>query len=316
MNSSGMPVFVRAPAFELGEPRPISALAPPGDPGLKVLADAGLEYFRASSNSVLQLSIASLAKTLKIWGEDPSTIDAVIFCSESRREEGKNGADFVDLLDGQGLKQVPLIGLDLSACAVFAVAVRMARSLIRAEGLRNVAIITADKCLHEGGRIGFSNGGVYSDGAASCILSSESAPASLRVLGIGYATNHRLRDTDPSRPQPRRVLDLADGVHRAIKTALDDGYVQLSDIGAMISTTTRRDTMEAVCQLIGLEKTQIFTGTVANISHCYSADLIINLSESREWRSAAGFIPKPLLALTQGPHTWGALVLTDTKLEI
>jgi hypothetical protein len=55
----------------------------------------------------------------------------------------------------------------------------------------------------------------------------------------------------------------------------------------------------------GFDEASMFTGTLSSISHCFSADVVVNLVESRDWRTRGA----PFGVLSLGPSAWGAFVM-------
>jgi len=295
-------------AYELGDQRPVAELRGASDPvALDLLCANGIRHYRRSEQPAGRLAAASLVKSIALWGGDPRDIDLVLYCSESLGPVEKASIRFGALCRDYGLGDVPVVGVSLSGCANLIPGLRYARALLRAEGLRNVAVVTADTCLDESRRIADWDLAVLSDGAASCIVSTEPSAPGVRLLGVGHAANPRLRDLDRRGQRPRILLMIANGVRRALEAALQDAAVDLAAIGRLVSTNTRRDAMEFFARHVGLGAAAAFTGTLDGVSHCYSSDVLINILAS----AGAAPGPGPFAALSLGPDSWGALVLQD-----
>ncbi len=299
-------VFMSGLAFELGERESLACLLTDDNHEMiDALRDNGVRFFRQSAKTPMELGGLSLQRTMVSSGCDPSEIDLLLYCSESR--ERPPARDFQVLCGESGLSKVPIVNVSMSGCANFLPALRFARGLILTEGLRRVAIVTADKFVGES-RITELGIAVLSDGAASCILSAESRPGAVRVLGLGHVANQDLRQLDYGVNRPRILMAIAGGVRRAQRQALREAGIDAQDVESMICTTLRHDSTRFFAHQCGFPIENVFTQTLADISHAFSADLVINLLEGRSWMADKGCLGRPFLALALGPFTWGAFI--------
>jgi 3-oxoacyl-[acyl-carrier-protein] synthase-3 len=298
-------------AYEACERRPISELQTDQNrDAFARLLSLGLESYRRSPLAAGPLAARSLAKTISAWPGDPDAISAILYCSERLSEDDKRRIDFDALCNKNGIANKPVIGLALANCANFAPGIRVARALIRSEGLRNIAVVTTSNCRTEDERLAYGGLAVLSDAAASCIVSADERNAAFRICGIGHAANPRVRHFDLEAERPKMIMTIAAGVQRALRLALDDAGVDRGHLRYALSTLTHREAMHFFAQQCGIEADNVFTETLRDFSHCYAADIIISLLESRDWRHEPGRRGvTPFLILAMSLSTWSAIIV-------
>jgi len=301
-------MYLTALAYELGESHPATELRESVDGEiLESLLDDGIVNFRRSRVSRSLLSAHSFARTLDAWQGDPDTLDLILYCSETMSPDVRAGPEFHHFCNGRGLSKTPIVGLSLSRCGNLMPALRFARSQIRGEGLRNVAIVTADTGV-DSRRVAQMNLAILSDGAASCIVTGNPQGAEFRLLGMAQTSDHEVLELDIGTHRLQLLQIIANGIRRAKRAALADAGLESAAVGHLYCATMRLGAVKFMAQLCGIKPSNTFDGCVAATSHVFSADLIVNLIESGDWRAAQGLTAKPFLALLMGTNTWGALV--------
>jgi hypothetical protein len=85
-------------------------------------------------------------------------------------------------------------------------------------------------------------------------------------------------------------------VRAAATSALEEADVRPDDVTAMVPTNLRIDVLTTFAQHRQIAAEKLFTGTISDVSHVYSADVIINLIESETWRRKIRTERGPILA--------------------
>jgi 3-oxoacyl-[acyl-carrier-protein] synthase-3 len=294
-------------AFELGAAAPINGLSIPGQ-GV-VLADLksqGFRDYRRSEVSTGELAMRSLEKTLALWTGDINQIDLILYCSNSFSPDDKQC--IADLCGRHSLAKAPVLTLGFSGCANLMPALTLARAMIRSEGLRNVAVVTADRAAQDKDRIAMMDFAILADGAASCIVSAEPRGDGFALLGLNVQNDNRLRRLDYAGQKSRALLMTVQGMRAAARHALAEASLEAGSLSHVIMANIRKDSQEFFAQQCGLRQEAVFQETLPTVSHCYAADPIINLVESAAWRARDGHARDPILVMGLSPYKWGAFV--------
>jgi len=304
-----IPIYVSSIGYELGERVSLAALPQSADETqLTDLRGSGMEHYRESTDSVGTLSMRSVETTLAAWTGDVQTIDCIIFCSMSLPE--LDDESLANLCTTANLPKIPVVGISLNGCAHLAPALRFARGLIASEGLRNILVITADKCMTPERRVADMNFAVLSDGAASCIVSSSLESAEFRVDGIGQASNNRLRGIDYSQSQRRTMGMISVGVRESARLALAEACMPEGSASCAIMSNVRNDACQMFAKQCKLSPMSVYSESLSDVGHCFSSDPLINLAKSGDWRRAKATDndEKRFLVFGLGPFAWGALL--------
>lgn len=303
------PVFLAGAAYVLGDPRPIASLETPQNARVvSLLHEEGLRDFRRSSLSAGELAARALARSLDAWGGDPREIDLVIYCTERVGRLDRTPLDFTALCSANGISNTPVIALSLGNCANLIPGLRTARALLAAEGLRNVAVVTASICHSEADRVAYADLTALSDGAAACIVTAQPETAQFAILGIGHAGNPRLRRLNDGGDRAQMLVGVAAGVKRAFRMAVEDAGVEPGSVAAMLSTYTNRSAITFFASTCGITADRVYTETLADLGHSYAADPLIHLVDSAGWRQT-NFADATFCLLAQSLATWGAAVM-------
>lgn len=273
---------------------------------LQRLTQNGVTSYRRSLAGVDRMAEQALSQALAAWGGDPADIDLVLVCSEGFNQPDGEGGDIVRAIGRTGLSKAPIVGVTLSGCANLAPALRFARGLF-SEGVRHVALVAADRCPDSRSRITDWDLAVLSDGAAACIVSPTPQNAEYRVLGLGHIADPTITALDPVAARPRILFRIATGVQRALAAARADAAADFGPLSSLLITNTRQDAMRFFASHCGLADGGVYLDGLDDAGHCFSADLLISLKRSADWRAAQG--GGPFLGLSLGPAAWGALLL-------
>lgn len=303
-------MFLSALAYVLGDKRSVTSLASEvGEEIVGLLKSQGIDSFRHSQASAAELAEASLCETLTRWGRPPAKIDAVFYCSR-QIPTGAEREAMSRLFHNTGLLDMPTFGLSMQGCSGLASATRLARAMIRSGEARNIAVVTADVCASPLQRLGTDNAAILSDGAASCVVSVEDGEYEL--LGLRQTANQRLWPTDPPFEHGLWTMMWARGIRAAVAGAQEDAAHTETPLTAMVCTNLRFEVVSFLTAQCKLPPESAFVGTLAEMSHVFGADPIINILESQDWRrQRSGRQDAPFLVLTLSPFNWTCFVLSE-----
>ncbi|GAA3062892.1 3-oxoacyl-ACP synthase [Streptomyces glomeratus] len=272
---SSSPAFLVAPRYVLGETEePHTALenlaaraAHYGIPMAPRTWGWG-SYFR-TRRSTVELAVASGIATLEASGAARASVDGLIVCTSSFPSSVDDHAGFLGaVLNGLGLPGVSFAsGMTLNRCNNLLAALHVATSLVRAGSRRRVLVVTADRIADEAARL--EKFALFSDGAASCLVSADEGPDGFAVLASASA-----QDAD--------VLGLRDQIDSRLAVAVNEELERATGIPpekitALLPANLVRPLVTMKERQAGFTTAQMRTGNIERVGHCFAADPLINL---------------------------------------
>jgi 3-oxoacyl-[acyl-carrier-protein] synthase III len=168
--------FLSGLAYSVGNIRPIDALAGVDSANvelLNTLKSRGLKNYCEDTRTIPEMCMASAMQTLQLTNLTPAQIHAVVFTSSN--SDGLVADDdetaLFAALHAAGFAKTRIIGLTLQACSACGEALQIACDLINDPAKKALVIVFGKK---KANRLGPQANTIFSDGAASCIVSSGS----------------------------------------------------------------------------------------------------------------------------------------------
>ncbi len=288
--------FLRGPSYVLGEVE----LDHTGIENLAELAarfkmapSAGLWGWgglRVTERDLEDLAVDSGTATLRAAGLDPAAVDALVLCSNRIPGPAEDHGRFVRrVLTGIGLGDVPCYGQFLNRCVNLLAGLDVARALVTSGRYRTVLLVTTDKVARGADRM--SQFALFSDGAASCVVSAEpggpdGGAGGYELLGCAIA-----QDTASLEWTSQISADLARAVTGAL---LAPHGLKLGDVAALLHANLFKPVLMMKERQAGFSADQLYLDNIPRLGHCFAADPLINLVD----RAARGDI---------GPGGYGLL---------
>jgi 3-oxoacyl-[acyl-carrier-protein] synthase-3 len=284
-----MAVFLQAPCYVLGE----IETGYESIPGLQARArELGLQpraelwgwgRIHRTERGLEALAIESGKSTLQTAGLEPSRVDLLVLCSTQFPGDGTTHGRFVEtVMAGLGLCSASYIGLTLNRCTNLLAALRTGEALVASGRYHRILVVSADLEKDETSRLqGFA---LFSDGAASCLLSDEGAWG-YQVLGSASA-------------QDISMLDWSNEIRTDLSCQVNDrllgphGLVA-GDVSALMHPNIFKPLVVMKERLAGFAPAQLFTANISRVGHCFAADPLINLVD----RVAVGHVPDGGIAM-------------------
>ena len=302
------PVFLRACAHSVGEPRPIESL-PDAHEHVALLARLrrlGLSSFRRLSMPLRSHMLESTQLTLRRAGLVGSDIEAVIDATASFDYRTRYD-ELSWLCNAAGIAKALPVGLFQGFCANFTLGTLMARNFIQAAQGRQCLIVTADE-WDEGFATRVLQGGatIASDGAASFVL-AEHSDTGYRVRSLAHVYIPAAMQYVQQSHALRYIQHYADGVTRSCKDALREAGVEARDCKCLVTGNYNSAVQKNLSELLGIPPALLFCETRADYAHCYAADPVIALERlDAPGRLSAGDL---VLISVQGNDIFGAMVV-------
>lgn len=294
--------FLHAIAYEHGERRLIRDLDETGsaDPHL---TEDGLEAFRQTSESAVDMACRAASRTLALSDAAPS---AVIYATETAEPAGTRKTN-VRIASAVGAETSVVLTAGGHGCANLGLLLMMAESMFAASDLASILLITADRAVGSK-RMMASSVSALSDGAAA-VLASRDRPAGangagpvLRISGSAAQHDWNGETGDGSMAAQRRQV-------RSARSAVDKLRQvtgrRPSDFTHVLFNNYRLSSQRFLAAAAGFSTEQVRYGRVAEHAHTFAADLLVNCA----LLAGDGAIkPGDRLALSPtGPHSWAVI---------
>ncbi len=131
----------------------------------------GWGAIRITGRELEDLAVETGLLSLRSAGLEPEAIDALVLCSNRIPGPAEGHGEFVaKVAEGTGLRDVPAYGVNLNRCVNLLAGIDIARAFVVSGRYQRVLVITTDKVAADADRM--SQFALYSDGAASCIITS------------------------------------------------------------------------------------------------------------------------------------------------
>lgn len=242
------------------------------------LLGAGLDKFRKSQKSCEELAYQVAADILGKSDRRPGEIDALIFSTTVLSLEGRpfNIREIDRILYDFNLKKAYPMGYFLSNCANLVGAVKFAGSLIKAGDHQTVLVVVSDKLVKDESRFMGSNESILSDGAVGFIVSA--APGEYELL-------HLVQEIDPSYVAEKfnvtgYLKRTAAGIKKTFHELVTLDKTEISNYKKVFIGNYNLMVQRIYRNELGLTEKQMFLDNIPEIGHVFSADLLINFSES------------------------------------
>lgn len=303
---------IRSIRYSLGAPHPVAelSLAPQHATALAALGTKGLLDYAQSSLSPVELASDAAHRTLCDAGLPAAEVDAVIYATTTFWDERfRKESDIAWLLHELGLCNAFPIGVFLPGCANAVVATRMAVNLVRAEGYRNVLVVSTDKVMPGDAtrRVMWPDVSVLSDGAASALVSAAGS-GDWDILAVTQRSAPQMWDLDSASNLAAFLVGTVRGAKQTVADLLAATGLCSSEFGRFITNNYNVPVMNMIASCCGFESHQVYVDNVARFAHAYAADVLINLHDAA--RDSNCRVPGELqFLLATGHKNWAAMVL-------
>jgi len=276
--------FLRGPSYVLGEREvdhtEIENLAELAA-RFKMAPSAGLWGWgglRVTERDLEDLAVDSGSATLAATGLDPAAVDALVLCSNRIPGPAEDHGRFVQrVLTGIGLGDIPCYGQFLNRCVNLLAGLDVARALVVSGRHRTVLLVTTDKVAPGADRM--SQFALFSDGAASCVVTTEVVQDEAERSGfvlLGCAAAQRTAELEWT---SQISADLARRVTGAL---LGPRGLKLGDIAALMHANLFKPVVMMKERQAGFSPEQLYLDNIPRLGHCFAADPLINLVDRTE----------------------------------
>ncbi len=269
------PVHLLAPRYVLGElaedHTTIPNLAARAEE-LGMLAKPGLWGWgtvRRTTRSLEELAVETGLATLEGAGLASSDVDQLLLCSTEFPGGPATHGQFVEtIMKGLGLNAA-FLGVTLNRCTNLLSALGVAEAMVRSGQRARVLVVTTDRVTDEDTRM--ESFALFSDGAASCLVTAEPGPDGYELLGSASAQDPGALDWGN---------EISSDLSRVVNAELlAPRGLTLGDVKALLHNNLYKPIVVMKERQAGFAAAQLNTENTARVGHCFAADPLINLTD-------------------------------------
>lgn len=232
----------------------------------------GWGRIRVTSLELEELAVQTGLETVKAAGVGTGSIDALVLCSNRIPGPAEGHGEFVaEILTGIGLGDIPAYGVNLNRCVNLLAGIDLARALVVSGRYRRILVITTDKVADGADRM--SQFALFSDGAASCVISAEpgagESGSAFELVSCATA-----QETASLEWTNQISADLAKAVNEQL---LGTAGIKLGDVTALLHANLFTPLVAMKERQAGFSPGQLYLDNIARFGHCFAADPLINL---------------------------------------
>jgi 3-oxoacyl-[acyl-carrier-protein] synthase-3 len=238
----------------------------------------GWGRFFSSTRDRAELAVTSARRCLAKAGRTAADIDAVILCAaEFPSGVAAHGSYCRAVLEALDLGHAFVVGVTLGRCTTMLSAIQLANGLVAGHVYHDVLVIASDRIMDEEDR--FQNFAFFSDAAASCVITAAQG-GELAIRAGAFVLDV------PALASAGRV-DARLG-RTSIDAITDRSHVSAREIAMVLPPNLFVPIVRMNERQSGFRPDQLYLRNVAARGHCFSADAIVNLVDSRPvhgWRA-------------------------------
>jgi 3-oxoacyl-[acyl-carrier-protein] synthase III len=273
---NGAKRFLSGLAYSVGSIKPIDALAGMENVSSELLAtlrSRGLKNFCEDNRTIPEMCLASALQTLQATNLTPAQIHAVVFTSSN--SDGLVADDdetaLFTALHGAGFLKTRIIGLTLQACSACGEALQIACDLINDPAKKALVIVFGKK---KANRLGPQSNTIFSDGAASCIVSADTGD--FEICAIESMINTYLGSMGRTGNIAQTQGGLLD-LRELSKKVCERSGIKAKSMRAFFGTNASLGHLNFMAQAAGMPMEKVYQDDVAQYGHLHSCDNLISL---------------------------------------
>lgn len=273
---NGASRFLSGLAYTLGNIKPIDTLAGVDSVSLELLntlKSRGLKNFCEDNRTIPEMCLASALQTLQATSLTPEQIHAVVFTSSN--SDGLIADDdetaLFSALHAAGFVKTRIIGLTLQACSACGEALQIACDLINDPAKKALVIVFGKKRAN---RVGPQANTVFSDGAASCIVSS--ASGDFEICAIESMINTYLGSMGRTGNVAQTHGGLLD-LRELSRKVCEKSGVKPKMMRAFFGTNASLGHLNFMAQAAGMPLDKVYQDDLPEYGHLHSCDNLVSL---------------------------------------
>jgi 3-oxoacyl-[acyl-carrier-protein] synthase III len=277
-----------------GEPHSVAELEEPTSVDLTTIT-RDVATYRVSDQSVWELAATVGARTLACGAGPPP--DLMLYVTENDHDPAGSLASIAAALD---LPETEYLVLSGYHCGNLGPALQVAQDAIGSGRRTRVLLLLADRAK-PGERIMSTGLSLLSDGAASCLITGSTSDAVGQRFVMDATTTAVRMESTTDLGQDQGILGTVALAASSIKRIAVATGREPGDYQHLILGNYRIASQRFMAAAVGMGQKLVF-GAVADLGHCFSADILITLDQRRaDGTLAEGDL---VLAAATGTYSW------------
>ncbi|TKC86275.1 hypothetical protein FAZ69_20690 [Trinickia terrae] len=301
------PVFISAPSYVTGAFVELDRLAL-DDAERSSLLEVGVAGARTLVDiPLMTLAAQAMRKAMAATMIRADDVDAVVLCTSSFwwHRQLSSGSISRALLD-LGMQRAQVVMASVMGCHNAITGLRLARSLIRSEPLRNVMLVTVDVAAPDASRLA-DGPSVLGDGAAACLVSTQFHGSGYQLMDLVLHDGHRIaRLGDCPEDRQLKLVEWLSAVKGVCAELLKRNTLHADQIDRLICNNYNPRMSRWIASQAGVDPQRACTFDRTR-GHIWSSDILISLAETAGQQDFEGV--DRLLCVGSGPHNFGAALL-------
>ena len=301
-------------AYSVGAVRSIDELGAVDridDSTIQSLRSRGLQNFCVDRRSLPEMCVGVALDSLEKTSLNASAIGAIVFASSNPGWTAEDELNLLRVFDQVGFSRARIIGLSMQGCSGCASALRVASDLIKSTGrVETVLVILVGRTTEGASRLGPHQATVFSDGAASCIMS-------VNFGALEFIASETMTDISLVRPTvtplgvQRHLWAGLIGLKEVSEFVLNTAGIQPREVTALFGMNGSAVYLDVIAEATGIPPERVFRDDVAKYGHVYSCDNLISLTNYLDEREAVD--GEYYLLCSWSPYVRGAVILRHDR---
>jgi 3-oxoacyl-[acyl-carrier-protein] synthase-3 len=297
-------------SYSLGEVHSLDMLRETEGVGAEVLTSLrarGLAHFCDDPRDAHHLCMESVVETLRKTGRAAASIDAIVVANSYAEWSLPEETALLSALHAAGFLRVPIVGVNFQGCSAGNTALKIAGGLVAPPSdTKHVLVVVFGKRKKTTSRLTPDANILFSDGAVSCLVSSEGG--TFEMLAARTMTNTGLAATQWGPGNFLKCFQAGTEEIRAItRDVYRDAGITANDVRMLFGTNGSSVYLNVIGAMAGIPMSRVYQADMAKFGHLHACDNLIGLENfGREHPPVAG---EHYLLVSWTPHVFGASVL-------
>lgn len=258
--------------YELGERVPIGKTTDDKvREHLETLHGQGIRHYLVDERPVAELAVAAARPAIDALGGSP--VDLFVYCTDTPTDSPVT-RHMWQVQSMIGLIDTPAVLVSGGGCNNLGAGLKVARALMATEGLETVLFVTADRVTGSTSRLLYHGMTVLSDSAAACVLTAKPIADGFRILGMSTEVQADVRSSISQLVMARTIMQK---IGQALDRVIAESGVQPAGCRYFVTGNYGRTSSSFLTMAAKCTADQEFGPWVADMGHCFSADILINL---------------------------------------
>lgn len=269
------------------------------------LKEGGFEHFSVDERPVAEMCVASANGTLQVSGLSADSVGAVVVGNSYSEWTGEKERSLISALYRVGLNKLPIFGITSQACAADGAALRLASQLATDSYNPVTVLVIVFGKIEEMSYVGPQAAVLFSDGAASCLVSS--TRGDYEILASESLTNTYIGSKQWIAANMSEYLKTGiNDLREVVKQAYGRAGITAKDIQMAFGTNGSTVCLTLIGMAAQLPSTKIYQKNLGRFGHVHACDNWIGI---KNYSDDAPVVGGFYLMVSWAPHVVSATIV-------